>query len=181
MYNRKPNTHCHSCNTPIYVRPGQLKDNPVRYCSHACYGPTQRIARYCVVCDAELAHGTAHSRKTCGDSCWKVLKGRNRNRVGTPEPVTNKALKKHIVRERGCTCEVCGFDKSDKLIELHHIWERKQGGPNESANVLLLCALCHGAWHHDPDYLLREHGYNVDKATSAVLSYYNTEGPPLAR
>jgi 5-methylcytosine-specific restriction endonuclease McrA len=51
-------------------------------------------------------------------------------------------------------CYFCGLKEPDsikkgfrRLIELHHIVERNQGGSNEESNLIPCCSTCHSKIH----------------------------------
>ena len=56
-----------------------------------------------------------------------------------------RKLKKNIIKERGCVCEICG---STILIQIHHYNNDRR--VNTRKNAMLLCDDCH-KWGHSID------------------------------
>ena len=50
--------------------------------------------------------------------------------------------KKKIFQEANSVCPFCN-ENDVTALEIHHIYERAQGGDNEPENLLLVCANCH--------------------------------------
>lgn len=79
-------------------------------------------------------------------------------------------VKKQIVKERGLTCQECGF-KTSRPGELfaHHIIPASHGGPTEPDNLILLCHSCHRAAHRNgPAVLWTAHKQLATKEASDV-------------
>ena len=49
---------------------------------------------------------------------------------------------KQIYQEANSQCAFCP-EKNTDTLEIHHIYERANGGGNESMNLILVCANCH--------------------------------------
>ena len=48
-----------------------------------------------------------------------------------------------ILMRDGNTCQSCGSQPGDKLLEVHHIQTRADNGPDHPANLITLCHSCH--------------------------------------
>lgn len=150
-FNRKPNTKCCVCETPIYRRPSNLKKtNGKAYCGQDCYGISCRKTKPCVVCGNEIL-ASKHS-KTCSKECFdSYLKSSSRNfstgrKPGLSVKWGTRSFRKRILEERRNCCEVCGYDKIP-VLTIHHIVERYLGGDDSNSNLLVLCRNCHSEVH----------------------------------
>ncbi|MCC6934479.1 MAG: HNH endonuclease [Candidatus Yanofskybacteria bacterium] len=56
-----------------------------------------------------------------------------------------KALKMRLLRERGRTCERCGYDKPE-ILQVHH--KDRDRSNNDLANLALICPNCHYEEHY---------------------------------
>ena len=62
-------------------------------------------------------------------------------------------VQRTVYERANSTCELCGWSrkmwtKSDpRILELHHILEHAEGGPNVPKNLLVLCSRCHDDIH----------------------------------
>lgn len=94
----------------------------------------------------------------CSDACFKRVQLRSRERPLKKAIVKNSghtnasrrrtsgvptAIRKAI-RKRDGQCKWCGV--GDRL-QVHHIWYRSQGGPDEPSNLVTLCLDCHAKAH----------------------------------
>lgn len=70
---------------------------------------------------------------------------KNRDRKKEYLRVYNKGCKKRI-KERGDSCDNCGFDIQE-VLDIHHIIPKALGGSDESDNKVTLCANCHRMIH----------------------------------
>ncbi len=67
-----------------------------------------------------------------------------------PDPIRIEVLERDEFK-----CRVCGWNKENanpadtirSLLELHHITPHVEQGPNEAANLITLCNVCHDATH----------------------------------
>lgn len=58
-------------------------------------------------------------------------------------PPASQRLKTKLKTDRaGRKCEWC--DEKSDYLQVHHIKPRKDGGPNDPANLIVLCRSCHG-------------------------------------
>lgn len=61
--------------------------------------------------------------------------------------VTSKgAVRNLLIKARKGKCENCGH-KNIRILEVHHIVKRSNGGKDNLANLKLLCRNCHGEIH----------------------------------
>ncbi len=143
---RNPNTTCVTCGTPIYRRPGVLKQSHNKvYCSSVCYGISNRKENPCIVCGVLILAGS--NKKTCSRSCA------NTNRAGIvysgrrpkDKVVTARLLKARLVSIRGSRCERCDFSII-QVIQVHHRDRIREH--NSLDNLELLCPNCHASEHY---------------------------------
>ncbi len=145
-YKRKPNTTCAICGTPIYRRPGVLKQNRFKaYCNQVCYGVSNRKEIPCIICGTLILAGA--NKKTCSRACA------NTNRTGIvytgrrpkDKVVTARLLKGRIIALRGSHCERCAFSIT-QVLQVHH--KDRDREHNSLDNLELLCPNCHASEHY---------------------------------
>jgi hypothetical protein len=149
-YKRNPNTRCVICGDPIYKRPIEIRRNKGRvFCSQACYGISCRKEEPCVVCGIPILAGL--NKKTCSRACA------NRNRAGTQYKTgiftkskvkTQRCLKSRLLKDRGASCERCGYDKQETL-SVHH--KNRDREDSKLENLELICPNCHAEEHYSKD------------------------------
>lgn len=49
-------------------------------------------------------------------------------------------LRQQAIETYGHACELCGFSK---VIDIHHVIAKQDGGPHELENLMILCPNCH--------------------------------------
>lgn len=64
---------------------------------------------------------------------------------GEHEYKQRHAWAKAAIRERGNSCELCGWDKA--RCDVHHRTPRSRGGKNVLSNAIVLCPNCHRIAH----------------------------------
>lgn len=139
--NRHPNTKCNECDVPIYRRPFQLK-GPV-FCSIKCSNKRNKKEHVCPTC-GQIFSRTHSRKKYCSLKCSTDGKiGRPRKEGGD---IPLRRLRKELVAIRGGKCEKCGFDDT-RILQIHHIVERHNGGTNDPNNLKVLCPNCHCLEH----------------------------------
>jgi 5-methylcytosine-specific restriction endonuclease McrA len=73
-------------------------------------------------------------------------KGKSYRFKSDTEPYANSAaLKKAVIRLRGNSCELCGWNKA--RCDVHHKLPRSIGGLHTIDNVIILCPNCHRIEH----------------------------------
>lgn len=149
---RNPNIACLVCGTMVYRRPSQIKaKNGNVYCSMSCYGISCRKQNPCVVCSSFVP--SDKNKKTCSNECaTKYRSDLKRNhclgRKKKLQPkLTTRSYRTRVRKEKGSSCEMCGYNKVEDILALHHIIPRSQGGSDEISNLQLLCPNCHGETH----------------------------------
>ena len=64
-------------------------------------------------------------------------------------PVRSAAARRAVLVRSGGCCEHCGLrvpdvtDAGDPILEIDHIWDLAQGGPDDPAQMIALCPNCH--------------------------------------
>lgn len=147
----EPNTLCHFCQTPLYRRPNQIaKAKQGVYCNKTCYGLACRKEVPCIVCGRLIL--SSLNKKTCGTSCAKQhLDNPNRlnckgRKAGPSKRGGTRSFRVRLIKQRGMSCQLCGYDKHD-ILNIHHIVERKNGGTDDESNLMLICPNCHSEIH----------------------------------
>jgi mannose-6-phosphate isomerase-like protein (cupin superfamily)/5-methylcytosine-specific restriction endonuclease McrA len=108
----------------------------------------------CKNCGEEFSYGrdglpAGETPQYCSRKCWDLYqKGKNRSLDGpatytTPYPVEfSRRLRRHIRKRDDYCCVLCGVSKKGQGLPVHHIDYDK--GNNDEANLISLCARCHG-------------------------------------
>lgn len=150
--NRKPNTTCAACQTPIYRRPFQIAKGRV-FCSTKCSHESQMGEPvFCKTCNKRIPRRL--HKKTCSRECANKSRTGIKYKIGAPN---NKASKNKIIRDkllaiRPNKCNRCPYDKTRFLV-VHHIIERSKGGSDDLTNLELLCSNCHVEHHNGRDHI----------------------------
>lgn len=148
---RKPNCTCKVCGKEFFRKPSQLgRGSGATYCSQACYAKSCQRPVPCVICGKEIL-GSRHA-KTCSRACA------NKNRAGIKYKGGGghrkdkvkwvQGLKQRLIAQRGTACGRCGFPNT-KILVVHHIVRRCDGGGDELDNLELICPNCHAEVHYD--------------------------------
>ena len=82
-----------------------------------------------------LLERTLNRRKYCSYDCYdkyhsKLAKERRINKLSTLE------------------CTICHYHDEPRILEIHHILERCNGGTDDVSNLIVLCPNCHSLVHH---------------------------------
>jgi len=145
-YKRNPNTNCIVCGKPIYRRPIDLKRSQRRaFCSKACFGISCRKEVPCIVCGKPILAGL--HKKTCSRSCANKHRAGIKYKINRPRDKVKyyQALKLRLLKQRGKTCERCGYDKFE-ILQVHH--KNKDNFCNDLENLELICPNCHFEEHY---------------------------------
>jgi predicted nucleic acid-binding Zn ribbon protein len=145
-YIRHPNTKCLVCEKAIYKRPVQIEVNKGKvFCSMACYGISNRKEKPCIICGRKILAGL--HKKTCSRACSNKNRSGIKYNINAPRDKAReqRAIKLRLIKERGNTCERCGYHRFP-IIEVHHRDRNRQN--NSSENLMLLCPNCHTEEHY---------------------------------
>lgn len=56
-------------------------------------------------------------------------------------------VREYVLFRDGHTCQHCKGKSGDKVLNVHHIVQRKDGGSNAPSNLITLCETCHHNYH----------------------------------
>lgn len=143
-YKRNPNTNCVICSKQIYRRPAEIKNGQV-FCGIICYGISMRKETPCVVCGKLIMAGL--NKKTCSRSCANINRTGINYKIGSPRDKvkSQQALKVRLLKERGGSCERCGYNKYE-ILQVHH--KNRNRDDNILSNLELICPNCHYEEHY---------------------------------
>jgi 5-methylcytosine-specific restriction endonuclease McrA len=147
-------TECAVCGKVIYrtVRAIVQSKSGKNFCSLECFGKFCKKKEWsgviCSICGKEFTKLKSR-QKYCSRGCA------NRGRIGVKYRTgARKSNYKHkedqkrsLIEERGPICEVCGYNNM-RILQVHHIKEKKNGGTDELTNLQLLCPNCHFTIHY---------------------------------
>jgi hypothetical protein len=146
-YKRNPNTKCIICGRPTYKRPVEIERNKGRvFCSQTCYGASCRKEKPCIICGNPILAGL--NKKTCSRICANKIRVGIHYRAGrsTKDKVkTQRWLKVRLLKERGASCERCGYNRKEILVVHHKDRDREN---NDLRNLELMCPNCHAEEHY---------------------------------
>ena len=152
FHKRHPNTKCTICGKDIYKRPSEIQKNKGRvFCSVICYGLSCRKEKPCIICGNSILAGA--NKKTCSRACSnkhragiKYKSNQSRSKVKS-----YMTLRIRLLKERGSTCERCGYNKYE-ILEVHHEDRNRQN--NDLSTLELICPNCHAQEHFLSKYLI---------------------------
>ncbi len=146
-YIRKPNTVCIVCKKAIYRRPGVIAANKDKtFCSMKCYGLSNRIEIPCIVCGTLILSG--QNKISCSRACANKHRVGIQYKIGRPKDKATTALyiKQELLRKRGAKCERCGYNKKEKILQVHH--KNRNNKDNRRENLEIICPNCHCEEHY---------------------------------
>ncbi len=56
-------------------------------------------------------------------------------------------VREYVLHRDGHTCQICKGKSKDKILNVHHIKSRSNGGTDRPDNLITLCETCHKAYH----------------------------------
>ena len=56
-------------------------------------------------------------------------------------------IREYVLYRDGHKCRICGGKSKDKVLEIHHVIRRSDGGTDRSDNLMTLCSHCHDGVH----------------------------------
>ena len=56
-------------------------------------------------------------------------------------------VREYVLHRDGHKCSHCGGKSKDKILNVHHITHREDGGTDKPDNLITLCETCHKAYH----------------------------------
>ena len=167
---RTPNTNCHRCQDPMYLRPSQMARQEKWHCSMTCHNKAKcpRTPFTCsfAPCGKEFLPSRTSSRgspKFCSRTCSNY--GRTGTKYKTmPDPLDPRQhVSKNVYRRGVCIqrdgdrCSECGLDPEwnglSLVLQVDHIDGDNRN--NEHSNWRLLCPNCHS---QTPTFAGRNHG-----------------------
>ncbi len=99
----------------------------------------------CVVCGKLIMAGL--NKKTCSRSCANINRTGINYKIGSPRDKvkSQQALKVRLLKERGGSCERCGYNKYE-ILQVHH--KNRNRDDNILSNLELICPNCHYEEHY---------------------------------
>ncbi|MDJ0391636.1 RecQ family ATP-dependent DNA helicase [Roseomonas sp. E05] len=83
-------------------------------------------------------------------------------------------IRGRVLRRDGYKCVQCGNDLRGDGAHVHHVLPRAAGGPDEPANLISLCQMCHAAVH--PHLGVRLARRLLQKAAVRLATWFDREG-----
>lgn len=98
-----------------------------------------------MICGTPIPAGL--HKKTCSRACANKNRAGIKYKVGRPRDKAQefRAIKIKLFKERGVTCERCGYSKKEILHVHHKDRDRKN---NHFSNLEIICPNCHYEEHY---------------------------------
>ena len=122
------------------------------------------MVKQCLICEEDFnTIPNGGSRLYCFECSPSCDPSKNANYVINAR---RKAVKKMLVNKKGGKCEICGYNKSLRALQFHHIDSKEKDfvlshltinknniikSKNEIEKCQLLCANCHAELHEEKD------------------------------
>lgn len=141
---------CDVCNT-IFVR--YKRHLNTHSCSVGCRKIIQEKALkvLCANCGKILSKSPSRLRKSKSEKYFCNLKCRKDGQRHIPElygtdfKFSGNSYRSHALSIYGKVCQLCGFNKNESALEVHH--KDKNRNNNTITNLIVLCANCHKIIH----------------------------------
>ena len=152
---------CEVCGKEFEVYPSQValyNGRGGRFCSHACFGKSQRRTQVCEHCGRPSC-----SKRFCSRKCYNAYQRRNSKPTdvlaGGYDRACNAEFRQRIRERDGYKCTLCGRrvgkDQTESYRQrlpyavVHHVDHCKSN--STAANCVLLCNSCHCRVHKNPE------------------------------
>lgn len=147
---RKPNTYCHNCNQPCYVRPNQLARQKTWFCNNDCRRDHDK-KNYTAICELEFCKKPFRAASSGSIYCSRSCS--NRARAGTKydgqrlkdKTQVGQRQRAALIDRDGANCVLCNqspvWNGLPLLLQIDHIDGNRKN--NELDNLRLLCPNCH--------------------------------------
>ena len=159
---------CESCATVIQVpegrKPSLIKRQ--KFCSHSCSAKRNNLGvtrhhngNTCQVCEKLIPFNL----KFCSKDCREILSSRRKleraKKSGSYIVSWRQRTKLRAIAYKGGSCQNCGYDKSVRALQFHHLIPGEkdfnisraskswQSIKKELEKCLLLCSNCHAEVH----------------------------------
>jgi hypothetical protein len=152
------NKFCLACGSHFYVPAYRIKT--AKFCSLHCQQHKQyenkRVRFICEGCKNECVDSPSRigkRKKWCSIECKSTnalknveIRQKSKAWVKLNRGInSSQILRKWIKKIKPMICQVCGYDKYDFNIDLHHIDENPNN--NDLENIAILCCMCHRELH----------------------------------
>jgi hypothetical protein len=128
-----------------------IRNKQIKYCSIQCRSKGRELGidishpkTICPECNKEFRTTKAafnnYDHQFCSRKC--VHKYRTKGNTDLPSRRRTKFI---LLNERGKKCEVCGYNRHEEMLIVHH--KLGVGTINTRENVILLCPTCHAEAH----------------------------------
>lgn len=147
---------CQVCGRPIFVTASGIRANR-KFCSYRCLGIGKRreVSVVCQKCGKQFTKKVSRSRRFCSAACSRAVRGKEHHnwqggRIKSRGPDWSQQRRLAIKRDRG-RCQRCGGkgNQVDHILPFAYVLMLRRSGitdksPNDLANLMTLCATCHG-------------------------------------
>jgi 5-methylcytosine-specific restriction endonuclease McrA len=150
--------NCRTCGKEFKIP--QCRKKLAKYCSKECADVhrhdttrVEKIEKECQRCGKKLYVHPCHSKrgKYCSLECTnKEFAKHGKNETNFYGRAFWKKLRELIMERDGLRCRKCG---EKQLLHVHHVKERRNGGKDNTGNLLTLCHPCHRKEHKSYAYL----------------------------
>lgn len=155
----EPNCICSFCGKSIYKKPSHLNRYKYFFCDMECKKQYQvkhsnRVKLKCDFCGNTFYRRRRQLKNSksgnyfCDNICknrYLAINERWRDGWEKGNPKSHKGRQKLVFRMANKRCQVCGFDKDIRLLDVHHYDGDHHN--NRWGNLRCLCVMCHAKYH----------------------------------
>lgn len=145
---------CDHCSKKFY-RPKRLIKSEAHYCSRKCRSASskQQVELKCDYCRNTFYRQKAHTNRGRHglNFCCRKCKDTAQSLSGNVKKIqpshygsckSTSSYRKRAFFHYGAICSHCGYKKSKKMLDVHHMDENRDN--NDKRNLIVLCVWCHG-------------------------------------
>lgn len=148
---------CLRCNKPFITETKYIKRGHGKYCSQDCAHKSKlkkvhKPNTTCAQCGNTFYRPPSHLKKSKSGYlfCCRACKDQAQQAGGIvdirPKLYTGRSSYRQIARRaHGKVCIACGYDRSNRVLQVHHIDKNKHNHSPE--NLAVLCPTCHREIH----------------------------------
>lgn len=157
---------CLNCKDDFEKTPSAVKRSPRHFCSRSCAAsfnnrksPKRKPEGRCRVCQAPIPTTQVWCSNACKEKTLEENARKWRAARGSHVVSWRQRTKLKAIAYKGGACQVCGYSRSVRSLEFHHLDPAKKdfgiGGcslawgriEKELDKCVLLCSNCHGEVH----------------------------------
>jgi len=149
---------CLRCGNQFFTETKYIKRGHGKYCSPTCAVRNRpkkkhRANKTCAQCGVRFYRQPSHLNKSksgyffCARACKDIAQSHGGGVVAIqPSHYNGRNVYREIARRNyESRCVACGYDRSDKVLQVHHIDKNRNN--NKPSNLAIVCPTCHREIH----------------------------------